>query len=545
MLGGPGSGKTTACGRAAAALGYAHISTGELLRAAARTMPRGILGLPEMLAAGYLVWHDDVSRVFWRALKATPAGRRGYLIDGFPRTFFQMAEFEEKLGRPAAVVHLACGPDVMRARTRERGRGADDGAAVVERRIAAHEELLGTVLRTYRARGLLAEVDASGDAESVYTAFAAAVEAPVSAVEDPTALEYRCMALLKPTGMSHATGARCKNAFRLDVRGLCGDHRGREAPWMVPGPPPPYVPPPTREEEEAAYAAAEARKAELAATRADKGAVIRAKIVEALGGGCEGAGESALGNFLAGDMLAAPSKANRGAIAAVAGALGRAWRAVEASGLAAPSSTAGAGAGAAPPGGPLEDAVDPRTAQVSVFADAIARPPVVARVRAVGDDGWGKHFVRQCGDARSGARRRATHTPAPICALTGARRAAPMSWIIRMRELALKGRARDSGRITCRPLVWLCTAAPLWVAVMLQDFLVSPDLPLLARNMWARGSPVPRYLNQYPPLAKDGWCYGANQPPPRRTRSRGGGSSGPTGAARATTELGALAAPSG
>lgn len=100
FLGPPGAGKGTQAARLAERAGVPQISTGDMLRAAVRAgTPLG-LEAKRYMDAGQLV-PDDVTIAIVRERLAQDDCRRGFLLDGFPRTVPQaegLAAALEELG---------------------------------------------------------------------------------------------------------------------------------------------------------------------------------------------------------------------------------------------------------------------------------------------------------------------------------------------------------------------------------------------------------------------------------------------------------------
>src|SRR5262245_17366830 len=119
FLGPPGSGKGTQAKLLEGRLGVPSISTGEILRAAVRDgSPLG-LRAKAVMEAGELV-PDDIMVGLMRERLAEPDARRGFILDGFPRTVDQAAVLEGLLegnGKTlSAVVNLSVPEEVLISR---------------------------------------------------------------------------------------------------------------------------------------------------------------------------------------------------------------------------------------------------------------------------------------------------------------------------------------------------------------------------------------------------------------------------------------------
>ncbi|MBP7861421.1 adenylate kinase [bacterium] len=95
FLGAPGSGKGTQCKKLSAKLGLAHLSSGDLLRAAIRENTATGLKAKEFMDKGLLV-PDPVLIDMFREALSMPALKKGFILDGFPRNLAQ-AESLDKL----------------------------------------------------------------------------------------------------------------------------------------------------------------------------------------------------------------------------------------------------------------------------------------------------------------------------------------------------------------------------------------------------------------------------------------------------------------
>jgi adenylate kinase len=89
IAGAPASGKGTQCARIAEEYGVVHLSTGDLLRAAVAAKSKLGMEAKEYMDSGRLVPDQLVIDLVAEKLKSEECKKRGWLLDGFPRTFAQ------------------------------------------------------------------------------------------------------------------------------------------------------------------------------------------------------------------------------------------------------------------------------------------------------------------------------------------------------------------------------------------------------------------------------------------------------------------------
>jgi adenylate kinase len=171
FLGPPGGGKGTQAKLASQRLAVPSVSTGDMLRAAVEAgTPLGRKA-QAVMEAGELV-PDDVVIGLIRERVFKPDARKGFLLDGFPRTIAQAESLEKLLseGRMAldAVVNLVVPEEVLVDRLTQRADGrADDKPETVRERLRVYREKTEPLTDFYRGRGLLVAVDAVGEVAEV------------------------------------------------------------------------------------------------------------------------------------------------------------------------------------------------------------------------------------------------------------------------------------------------------------------------------------------------------------------------------------------
>jgi adenylate kinase len=174
LLGAPGAGKGTQAKRISAAEGIPHVSTGDMLREAVAA--RSDLGqqVRETIEAGRLVPDELMGRVVEERL-AAPDARRGFLLDGFPRTVNQIDLLDGILERQGARLDVVLALELpeeealarLQGRAKAEGR-TDDREETARGRLQVYREQTAPIAQVYRQRGLLAEIDGSGTIEEVF-----------------------------------------------------------------------------------------------------------------------------------------------------------------------------------------------------------------------------------------------------------------------------------------------------------------------------------------------------------------------------------------
>ncbi|HTL49968.1 MAG TPA: nucleoside monophosphate kinase, partial [Steroidobacteraceae bacterium] len=119
LLGAPGSGKGTQAQRLQSRRGVPQVSTGDLLREAVAAGTELGRKAQAVMDAGQLV--DDATMLgIIRERLARPDAKRGFILDGFPRTIVQadgLARLLTEIGEPIdAVVLFDIDPFVLERR---------------------------------------------------------------------------------------------------------------------------------------------------------------------------------------------------------------------------------------------------------------------------------------------------------------------------------------------------------------------------------------------------------------------------------------------
>ena len=206
LLGPPGSGKGTHGKRLAEAQGLPLISTGDILREAIAEQTRLGMAAQADVKAGRLVADETVLGLIETRLRMGDA-RKGFILDGFPRTIAQADGLTRLLGdqKVDRVLNLTVPAETVVARLKDRWlcgncgtiynlktappkvagvcdrcggalkQRADDQPETVRTRLEVYENETAPLIEYYRRNGVLQNIDASGQADAVYAAIAKAI----------------------------------------------------------------------------------------------------------------------------------------------------------------------------------------------------------------------------------------------------------------------------------------------------------------------------------------------------------------------------------
>jgi adenylate kinase len=171
LLGPPGAGKGTQAVRLVERLGVPQLSTGDMLRAAVAARSPVGLKAKEVMDRGDLVSDDLVVGIVADRIEE-PDARKGFILDGFPRTVAQAEAFDAMLAGKGltldAVIEFKVDENalvdriVKRAReTEARGEVVrkDDNPEVFKTRLEAYKAQTAPLSAYYERKGALKSVD--------------------------------------------------------------------------------------------------------------------------------------------------------------------------------------------------------------------------------------------------------------------------------------------------------------------------------------------------------------------------------------------------
>ena len=195
LLGAPGAGKGTQAQKLVEDFGVAHISTGDLLRAAVKAGTRLGVKAKSYMDEGKLVPDDLIIDLVKERLQADDA-QKGFILDGFPRNTAQAVTLDSMLSelnrtldaallvdvKPDVVIKrlssrrtcrdcgytAPAGVDVCPACHGEMYQRDDDKPETIKKRLDVYETQTSPLVEYYRGHGILKVVDGDRPVDEVY-----------------------------------------------------------------------------------------------------------------------------------------------------------------------------------------------------------------------------------------------------------------------------------------------------------------------------------------------------------------------------------------
>ena len=193
LLGPPGAGKGTQALRLVAKYGLVQLSTGDMLRAAVKAATPIGRKVKDIMECGGLCPDDIVVSIVAERIEQ-PDARKGFILDGFPRTVPQAAALDRMLKKRGialdAVIELRVDEGALLKRIENRiaemkARGeplrSDDNADVLRQRLKAYRRLTAPLVAYYAKQNVLRTVNGMAPIPEVTAAIDKALSAEPSA----------------------------------------------------------------------------------------------------------------------------------------------------------------------------------------------------------------------------------------------------------------------------------------------------------------------------------------------------------------------------
>jgi adenylate kinase len=203
LLGPPGAGKGTQAKHLVDKFGIVQLSTGDMLRTAVAAGTAVGQRAKDIMARGELV-PDDVVVAIVADRIAQPDAKKGFILDGFPRTVPQAEALDRMLHQRAldldAVIELKVDEGILLKRVEKRiadmtARGeplrADDNAETLHKRLEAYRAQTAPLIAFYARKGTLHSVDGMAEIGAVANAIERVLAAERSKARPQHAAEHR------------------------------------------------------------------------------------------------------------------------------------------------------------------------------------------------------------------------------------------------------------------------------------------------------------------------------------------------------------------
>ena len=192
LLGPPGAGKGTQAQRLVQQYDLVQLSTGDMLRAAVNAGTPVGLRAKDIMARGELVPDDVVVAIVSDRIDE-PDARKGFILDGFPRTVPQAHALDRMLGEKGlkldAVIELRVDEGALLKRIEKRiaemkARGQalrdDDNPDALRRRLLAYRDQTAPLVTYYKLQSVLRTIDGMAAISDVADAIDRVLRKPVA-----------------------------------------------------------------------------------------------------------------------------------------------------------------------------------------------------------------------------------------------------------------------------------------------------------------------------------------------------------------------------
>jgi adenylate kinase len=217
LLGPPGAGKGTQALRLVAKYGLVQLSTGDMLRAAVKAATPVGRKVKDIMERGGLCPDDIVVSIVAERIEQ-PDARKGFILDGFPRTVPQAQALDRMLKKRGialdAVIELRVDEDALlkrienriaEMRARDEPLRSDDNPEVLRQRLVAYRQLTAPLVAHYRKQNVLRTVNGMAPIADVAAAIDKALPSESSASKPKPARNGAKRATAKPRKPKLAT----------------------------------------------------------------------------------------------------------------------------------------------------------------------------------------------------------------------------------------------------------------------------------------------------------------------------------------------------
>ena len=229
LLGPPGAGKGTQALRLVAKYGLVQLSTGDMLRAAVKAATPIGRKVKDIMERGGLCPDDIVVSIVAERIEQ-PDARKGFILDGFPRTVPQAAALDRMLKKRGisldAVIELRVDEGALLKRIENRiaemkARGeplrSDDNAEVLRQRLEAYRQQTAPLVAYYRKQNMLRTVNGMAAIADVTAAIDKALPSESPALKPKPARNCATRAGRCPSRRARSRRRRSRGSRRLSL----------------------------------------------------------------------------------------------------------------------------------------------------------------------------------------------------------------------------------------------------------------------------------------------------------------------------------------
>lgn len=182
VIGGPGSGKGTACENMIKTYKFQHLSTGDLCRAEIKKESDIGKEVQECVSKGMMAPAELIVRLLKKGMEDRGWNKHLFILDGFPRNMANIESWNSIIKDDVdvlGVLYLHCNEELMKTRILKRGETSgrsDDNEETLKTRIKVYFDETMPVIDYYRKLGKVYEVSAEGSVEQCFTEIRKVVE---------------------------------------------------------------------------------------------------------------------------------------------------------------------------------------------------------------------------------------------------------------------------------------------------------------------------------------------------------------------------------
>lgn len=174
LFGPPGAGKGTQSDNIINKYGFAHISTGDVLRAEMKNGTELGKTAKGYIEAGKLVPDDLIVDMLAKSMDEQKDAK-GIIFDGFPRTVAQAKALKQMLAKRGTdvteMINLQVDDEELIARLVNRGKTSgrtDDNLETIKKRLDTYNNETAPVIDFYEQDGKLCNVKGTGSVEEIF-----------------------------------------------------------------------------------------------------------------------------------------------------------------------------------------------------------------------------------------------------------------------------------------------------------------------------------------------------------------------------------------